>query len=103
MAVTTHHLSIAGHRLTVRSPMAPERARRLAEMVSARAQEAVEAGAGSQGAILLAALALADEVLRRRESDHQDEASALGEIASLQAELVAMASGATPPAEDPEP
>lgn len=72
MPVTMHNLSIAGQRLTVRSPADPEYVERLAAMVDQRIARTGGHGAGPLGAALLAALSLADDLVKA-----QDEAARL--------------------------
>lgn len=62
-----HRLDIAGHTITVRSQADPDYVQRLGRLIDARASGATTQGAGPVGAVLLAALALADEWIRAAE------------------------------------
>ncbi len=62
MIVTTHALYIAGHHLTVRSAADADYVQVLARLVDDRILSAGGQGAGPIGSVLLAALALADEL-----------------------------------------
>ncbi len=77
MHVTTHQLSIAGQRLTIRSSADPAHLERLAAEVDRRVARAGGQGAPPVGAALLAALGLADELEKAR-----------GELARLRTDVV---------------
>lgn len=93
----THHLHIGGQRLTVRSPMEPDRVQALAAMVDRRVRDAARGGVGNQGATLMAALGLADELNRlKAEMKALRETIAL-EALSLADSLEDMAADRPPP------
>lgn len=101
----THHLYIAGQRITVRSPIDSERVQALAAMVDARVRQATQSGANLQTAALLAALALADELKGLREGQDRQQEAQLEGLLLLSADLDLMAKGKAPPeaAAQPEP
>jgi cell division protein ZapA (FtsZ GTPase activity inhibitor) len=64
----THELQIAGQKLTIRTAAERDYVQRLAEMVESRVVRSSARGAALQSAALLAALDLADELVRAQEA-----------------------------------
>ena len=66
MTTATYDLRIAGHVITVRSAAEAAQVRAVARMVDERVREANAQGAGPLNSALMAALALADELIQTR-------------------------------------
>lgn len=78
-----HRIEIAGHALTVRSTADAAYITQLAADLEARVQPALDQGAGVVGAVLLAALGLADELERSKTDRATLEAAVAERIAAL--------------------
>lgn len=83
MSAHTHRLQIAGQVVTVRSPADAAYVRALAADVDARVRAVGDQGAGPVGAVLVAALGLADELKRAQDALAAAEANAAERDAAL--------------------
>ncbi|MCB9522248.1 MAG: cell division protein ZapA [Myxococcales bacterium] len=87
MSAHTHRLQIAGHVVTVRSPADTAYVRALAADLDARVRAVGDQGAGPVGAVLVAALGLADELRRAQDALAAAQATAATRDAELLAQV----------------